>query len=135
MRSLLQNILFIVLFIITSVVNAQGANFEHTHDHLDTRGFHEDTISIVVKGKKIVLKDFSYKYAIDKITCSEHTTNNYNHNHDNLCKQVSLIDIISSDAGSDFNCSGGFCMDKSHYHKKGITLKRQLFDYFMKISG
>ncbi len=48
---------------------------------------------------------------------------------------ITLIDIITSDEGADFNCSGGFCMIKSHYHKKGLTSKRQLFDYFMKISG
>ncbi|WP_378175787.1 hypothetical protein [Aquimarina sp. SS2-1] len=47
---------------------------------------------------------------------------------------ISLIDIISSDEGADFNCSGGFCMDKSHFHKRGLTLKKQLFGYFMKIS-
>lgn len=45
-----------------------------------------------------------------------------------------LIDIISSDEGADFNCSGGFCMDESHFHKRGLTLKKQLFDYFMSIS-
>jgi len=47
---------------------------------------------------------------------------------------ISFIDIISSDEGSDFNCSGGFCMDKSHSHKKGLSIKRQLFGYFIKIS-
>ncbi|WP_299242806.1 hypothetical protein [uncultured Aquimarina sp.] len=62
---------------------------------------------------------------------SEHTPEQICHIHS---ESISLIDIISSDEGSDFNCSGGFCMDKSHFHKRGLTLKKQLFDYFMKIS-
>ncbi|AXT53782.1 hypothetical protein D1818_24265 [Aquimarina sp. BL5] len=62
---------------------------------------------------------------------SEHTLEQICHMHS---ESISLIDIISSDEGSDFNCSGGFCMDKSHFHKRGLTLKKQLFDYFMKIS-
>jgi len=57
-----------------------------------------------------------------------HSHKHENHNHD-----VSLMDIISSDEGTDFNCSGGFCMNKSHYHKKGLTLKRQFFEYFVRI--
>ncbi len=55
----------------------------------------------------------------------------HNHGHE---QQLSLLDIISSDEGADFNCSGGFCMNEAHYHKKGLTLKRQLFVYFMSIS-
>ena len=47
---------------------------------------------------------------------------------------LSLLDIISSDEGADFNCSGGFCMNKSHFHKKGLTLKKQFFGYFMSIA-
>lgn len=45
-----------------------------------------------------------------------------------------LLDIISSDENSDFNCSGGFCMNRFHFHKKGLTLKKQFFEYFMRIS-
>ncbi|MHA7059396.1 hypothetical protein ACWGOQ_0019370 [Aquimarina sp. M1] len=54
--------------------------------------------------------------------------------HNLHSNHISLIDIISSDEGADFNCSGGFCMDKSHFHKRGLTLKKQLFGYFIKIS-
>ncbi|SEK23551.1 hypothetical protein SAMN04487910_0036 [Aquimarina amphilecti] len=73
-----------------------------------------------------------------KVFSYECVFENANHNHANHevlhSEDIALIDIITSDEGTDFNCSGGFCMDKSHFHKKGLTLKRQLFDYFMKIS-
>jgi len=76
-------------------------------------------------GKKSV---FSYKF---NLSCNAH----HHEDHQELfSRTISLIDIISSDEEADFNCSGGFCMDKTHFHKKGLTLKRQLFDYFMKIS-
>ena len=58
-----------------------------------------------------------------------HGNESHDHSHD-----LSLRDIISSDKSTDFNCSGGFCMDESHYHKKGLTLRRQFFGYFMVIS-
>ena len=54
--------------------------------------------------------------------------------HHSQNNDISLMDIISSDEEADFNCSGGFCMHELHFHKKGLTLKRQLFDYFIKIS-
>ncbi len=56
------------------------------------------------------------------------------HAHHDHKDELSLLDIISSDEGADFNCSGGFCMNKSHFHKKGLTIKKQLFVYFMLIS-
>lgn len=54
------------------------------------------------------------------------------HNHNYIT--MSLDEIISSDDIIDFNCTGGFCMKKSHTHKKGLSTQRQLFDYFMRIS-
>ena len=52
------------------------------------------------------------------------------------CNDVSLIDIISSEKEEDLNCLGGFCMDHTHFHKRGLNIKsrRQLFRYFVKIS-
>ncbi|MFC5044989.1 hypothetical protein ACFSTE_20805 [Aquimarina hainanensis] len=47
---------------------------------------------------------------------------------------LSMIDILSSDENSDVNCSAGFCMTKSHNHKRGLTTKKQLFHYFINIS-
>ncbi len=73
---------------------------------------------------------FSHKYYLEEF--------NHDHNHDEEhhihLEEISLLDIISSDEGADFNCSGGFCMDKSHFHKKGLTLKKQFFGYFMSIT-
>lgn len=48
---------------------------------------------------------------------------------------MSLHSILSSDNGFDFNCHGGFCMQKKHSHKKGLSQNKQLFSYFMKVSG
>ena len=55
------------------------------------------------------------------------------HNHRN---DVSLLDIMSSEKEEDLNCLGGFCMDHTHFHKRGLNIKsrRQLFRYFVKIS-
>jgi hypothetical protein len=88
---------------------------------------HENSINLELNRKKV----FSYTL-IENHDLHNHLEEDEFHNdgsHD-----ISLIDIISSDEGSDFNCSGGFCMDKSHFHKRGLTLKKQLFNYFMKIS-
>lgn len=46
-----------------------------------------------------------------------------------------LQEIISSDENADFNCSAGFCMNRKHHHKKGLTRNRQLFNYFLDIDG
>ncbi|MBP2832937.1 hypothetical protein J8281_12140 [Aquimarina sp. U1-2] len=54
--------------------------------------------------------------------------------HNSHEQQLSLLDVLSSDEGTDFNCSGGFCMNTLHFHKKGLTLKRQFFIYFLSIS-
>lgn len=74
----------------------------------------------------------------------EHSTDCSHSNHQGLVSSITmmpinsnplaLIDLLKSDEGADFNCSGGFCMNKSHYHKKGLTLKKQYFVYFMNIS-
>ncbi|UZO79550.1 hypothetical protein NBT05_11335 [Aquimarina sp. ERC-38] len=47
---------------------------------------------------------------------------------------MSLDEIISSDDVSDFRCTGGFCMNEGHSHKKGLSFQKQLFNYFMKVS-
>lgn len=56
------------------------------------------------------------------------------HDHSDHIEGVTLIDIISSEESTDFNCSGGFCMNDLHFHKKGLTSKKQFFGYFMSIS-
>lgn len=81
-------------------------------------------------GLELNKKDISYNLSHDKEQYS-YLYQNQDHDHE---ESLTLIDIISSDEGTDFNCSGGFCMNELHYHKKGLTLKRQLFGYFMSIS-
>ena len=77
----------------------------------------------------------------EEISAAEVSSIEESHNHSEQgdcdhshTHHISLMDIITSDEGADFNCSGGFCMDRSHFHKKGLTLKRQLFDYFITVS-
>ncbi len=57
--------------------------------------------------------------------------------NDELIQHYTFSDINLSETffkrSSNINCSGGFCMIHSHYHKKGLTRNRQYFDYFMKI--
>ncbi len=91
--------------------------------------------SIVGQTSKNKKKDFTHKKQGIVNSCTHHSSHS-DHTHDETStdQDVALIDIITSDEGSDLNCSGGFCMEKSHHHKKGLTLKRQLFNYFMKMS-
>ncbi len=83
-------------------------------------------------------KVFSYamgmmRINVDKMRNSCIAVDDNNDDNDQS-HDLSMLDIISSDEGADFNCSGGFCMNKAHYHKKGLTLKRQFFGYFILIS-
>ncbi|WP_299902865.1 hypothetical protein [uncultured Aquimarina sp.] len=80
--------------------------------------------------------NFSQKEVFSYKECGGvHSHGHHEHHEGDLhLNSFTLIDIISSDEGADFNCSGGFCMDESHFHKRGLTLKKQLFDYFMSIS-
>lgn len=84
----------------------------------------------------VPLANFSQKEVFSYKSCSgSHKHEGHEHHESDLhSDSFTLIDIISSDEGADFNCSGGFCMDESHFHKRGLTLKKQLFDYFMSIS-
>jgi len=129
MNKLLHN-LVLLAFTVISVVGYSQSNTPH--DHSDKEN--DDTIlvqnSFTVKNVNEILKSkhFSYKYNMSTEN-DHHLTDDHDHNHD-----ITLIDIISSDVRTDFNCSGGFCMNKSHYHKKGLTLMRQFFGYFMKIT-
>ncbi|GAA3518429.1 hypothetical protein GCM10022393_35690 [Aquimarina addita] len=129
MTKWLPNTLFIILSIITTTISAQEV--QDVHNHSDAHPSYKNTLNEDTHNHEAVLKEITYNVK----TFEEHITPKCDHNQSNTFNQISLIDIISSDAGADFNCSGGFCMNKLHYHKKGLTLKRQLFDYFMKISG
>ncbi|KAA1244438.1 hypothetical protein [Aquimarina sp. RZ0] len=80
-----------------------------------------------------MIKDHNHQTETQEFSCNYSVIKKCNHTHKHT-DAVSLIDIISSDKRSDFNCSGGFCMDKSHFHKKGISPKKQLFNYFINIS-
>lgn len=65
-------------------------------------------------------------------SCNDHVHKiNYSKTDEN---SIVLEDFISSDESTDFNCSGGFCMNEDHFHKKGLTIKRQYFYYFVNIS-
>ncbi len=65
------------------------------------------------------------------LQCDSEDGHDHDHSH---IEKLSFIDIISADQEADFNCSGGFCMNTKHYHKKGLTLNKQLFIYFLSIS-
>ncbi|WP_298320694.1 hypothetical protein [uncultured Aquimarina sp.] len=123
--------LLFITFIITVSAQSQIKDIPQTVDLIS-----QDMVvlNLLESSKNVVSnkeKVFSYNL-ISNHNSHDHAGENHFHGID--LHDISLIDIISSDEGSDFNCSGGFCMDKSHFHKRGLTLKKQLFDYFMKIS-
>ncbi len=123
---------FLLVFLL--IANLGYSQSKCTHQHflegndqnisLDAESFfHETSI-------KTNTKVFSYNFDINEAK-QPYLYQNMDHDHQ---EELVLIDIISSDEGTDFNCSGGFCMNKLHYHKKGLTLKRQFFGYFMSIT-
>lgn len=118
---------FIVLFslIVNSTYAQSTSILNHSH-HEQEHIFlsHSEPLFLQNQISKD-LKVFSYNIVVN--------IEDYHLDHDHTSK-VTLLDILTSEEGSDFNCSGGFCMNKSHFHKKGLTLKKQLFDYFMNIT-
>ncbi len=104
-------------------------NLHHVdHDHtiestIESLGFEK---SHTIENKN----EFSHILIVEKSNYA-HLHVNVDHDHNN---DVVLLDIISSDEGADFNCHGGFCMNELHFHKRGLSVKKQLFGYFMSIS-
>ncbi|WP_128755279.1 hypothetical protein [Aquimarina sediminis] len=118
---------FLLFSLLTiNLVFSQSNNTINHSNHEQEHNLLPHSCTILLHNTMIKQKrDFSY----DLLMYS--TIFEVEHNHIN---EVALLDIISSDEGADFNCSGGFCMNKSHFHKKGLTLKKQFFDYFMSIT-
>lgn len=127
MTKQLNSVLLFAFLLVSSIITAQESVLKGD-DVLFSHNGLLGSVNAQPENKSVETKKvFSYK------ECFSHDAHNHA-GHQDHTSSLSLIDIISSDAGADFNCSGGFCMDESHYHKKGLTLKRQLFDYFMEIS-
>ncbi|WP_108808689.1 hypothetical protein [Aquimarina spinulae] len=128
MNKLLRYPLIFVFLLIANLANSQSSTTINHSNHEQENIFsfltdHPISIQNHVFAKK---KVFSYDFNIVE-------TENHHLDHDHA-DEVVLLDILFSDEGSDFNCSGGFCMNKSHFHKKGLSMKKQLFDYFMSIA-
>ncbi|WP_025741426.1 hypothetical protein [Aquimarina pacifica] len=130
MQKFPKSFVLIVFLLIFNFVNSQSTSFDSVNNLALYTTASEDieTFELFVK------EGFSYDndeihLNEDYVHHSDAAAHNHDHNHD-----VVMLDIISSDEGADFNCSGGFCMNKSHYHKKGLTLKKQFFVYFIRIS-
>ncbi|AXT55694.1 hypothetical protein J8L88_16555 [Aquimarina sp. MMG015] len=127
MTKLLRPALLFVFVLFSFIIQAQEDVLKETigqfSGSITTFDFSIHQKNIIEQSEKV----FSYE------NCNhDHLTHN-DHNEFHS-ESISLMDIISPDEGADVNCSGGFCMHESHFHKKGLTLRRQLFDYFMKIS-
>lgn len=122
MTKQLQFIPFLFLVLTTLNVNAQELidDLEHIHDV-------QEVVSTVAQSAVenvdfIEMKDFSYDYKVQQ-------------DRDGQNDLAGLHEIISSDEKANFNCSAGFCMNRKHHHKKGLTRNRQLFNYFLNIDG
>ncbi len=122
MSKSLHSLTLLVFLLIFNFINSQSLfaddHFSHEEGNFHSVDVESNLTDNLISSEK---KVFSY---ISKIQDTH-----LDHDHD-----LSLLDVISSDESSDFNCSGGFCMNKSHFHKKGLTIKKQLFVYFMRIS-
>ncbi len=131
MIKLLHSPILLVFLLITSLGYSQS---QCTHDHFSEAHtvtlIHNNHSFLLDESDLLIDEDFSYIFNLNE-TKYKYLYQNMDHDNEQV---LSLIDIISSDEGTDFNCSGGFCMNKLHYHKKGLTLKRQFFGYFMSIN-
>lgn len=81
--------------------------------------------------------DFVFELHLDKEIqpkCFDHADHDHEAEISDASDLLVMQDFISSDESTDFNCSGGFCMNEDHFHKKGLTIKRQYFYYFLNIS-
>ncbi|MFD2561116.1 hypothetical protein [Aquimarina rubra] len=131
MTKRLHSILLFFSILFVSSLQAQSIVFTENIDLFNQDAAITNRLELAENKESHSEKVFSYNSDMDH---SAHKHEIHSESHDFGFSRISLIDIISSDEGADFNCSGGFCMDKSHFHKKGLTLKKQLFGYFMKIS-
>ncbi|WP_109852367.1 hypothetical protein [Aquimarina sp. AU58] len=128
MNKLLRYPLIFVFLLIANLANSQSSTtINHSnHEQENIFSFHTDHPILIQNHVFAKKKVFSYDFNIVE-------TENHHLDHDHA-DEVVLLDILFSDEGSDFNCSGGFCMNKSHFHKKGLSMKKQLFGYFMSIA-
>lgn len=126
MNKLLLNTISIAFLLVINMGYSQSGNF------IDLLAFKQENIflsnsSPFLKQEKTLIDKRVFSYIFNSRTSIDHLDHEHHH-------EVSLLDVITSDEGADFNCSGGFCMNKSHFHKKGLSLKKQFFDYFMSIT-
>ena len=120
MNTPLRSLFLLSFFMVMGLSNAQTVT---PHDSLHKKN---DNVVPHLEVDVVYEKVFSYNHEVIKKT--EH---HEGHDHGN---EIALIDVLSSENHSDFNCSGGFCMNRSHCHKKGLPSRRQLFKYFMNIT-
>ncbi|MEW7277423.1 hypothetical protein ABW636_02360 [Aquimarina sp. 2201CG1-2-11] len=119
MNSLLRSLFLLSFFMVMGLGNAQTVTpYDSLHKTNDNLVSH---LELDMSEKKV------FSYDSNVIQEKDHRVN---HDHD----KIVLMDVLSSENHSDFNCSGGFCMNRSHFHKKGLSSKRQLFIYFMNIT-
>lgn len=126
MNKLLLNTISVTFLLVINMGYSQSGNF------IDLLTFEQENIfssnsSSFVKQETILANEIVFSHTFKSNMKIDHLDHKHHH-------EVSLLDIITSDEGADFNCSGGFCMNKSHFHKKGLSLKKQFFDYFMSIT-
>lgn len=128
MNKLLRYPLILVFLLIANLANSQSSTIINHSNHEQENIFSFLTDHSILIQNHVFIKKKIFSYDLNIIE-----TKNYDLDHDHVNDLV-LLDIIFSDEGSDFNCSGGFCMNKSHFHKKGLSMKKQFFDYFMSIA-
>ncbi len=116
MNSFLQSLFLLSFFMVISTGSAQETT---TYGSL-----HEKEILLPTDYELDIEKKKVFSYGLEE---ESHDA------HDHGSHEIVLLDVISSDNDFDFNCSGGFCMNNAHFHKKGLTTKKQLFEYFMNI--
>ncbi len=125
MAKFLHYSLLLSFMLITNLVSSQSTIINHYHCEQENI-FSSLSDQPILTQNHVFTKKKVFSYVFNTIKTENH---HFGHDH-----EITLLDVILSDEGADFNCSGGFCMNKSHFHKKGLSMKKQLFDYFMSIT-
>ena len=126
---------FILFFLLSISCSAQVLSKELSHTHNGQNEIQGDYVhtenrnTLVLESNAVV-----HTGSEDAHAHCAHYANLFSETSGSLSGIMSLDEIISSDDLTDFRCTGGFCMNESHSHKKGLSFQKQLFNYFMKVS-
>lgn len=117
---ILKTLLYLVLFLVINQLCAQNIDLHHHCNHDHSQNELLDSLSSDVTKDKLLTTSVNTflqseeKYSLEPL-------------------YLASLEIPFLVDEKDINCSGGFCFDSSHKHRKGLSEQKQLFFYFIKV--